>query len=358
MKDIDLSLSAYHYELPAQLIAQHPADRRDNSRLMVISGSDAPRHTKFSQVVDLIDPRDGLIVNDTKVFPARLFGRKETGGKAEIFLLEYPKMTGNPGQWETIGLVKASKRPKESTRIIFDGEFSCTVLEDMQDGKLRLRLYCKPGTDLTDHLQRLGQVPLPPYIERKDGTTEQDRSRYQTVYANNPGAVAAPTAGLHFTEKLLQEITGRGTLFGTVTLHVGYGTFAPVRNEDITDHQIHSEYLTIPQETIELVQKVRERGGRIWAVGTTSVRSLEYGAQLNGLKEPVEDWCDLYIYPGYNFKVVDNLITNFHLPDSSLMFLVSALVGRERLLECYTSAVQEEYRFLSYGDAMAIITKQ
>jgi S-adenosylmethionine:tRNA ribosyltransferase-isomerase len=210
---------------------------------------------------------------------------------------------------------------------------------------------------LAETLQLSGQVPLPPYISRKNGSTAEDIHRYQTVYASQPGAVAAPTAGLHFTDELLDGIIGKGTLLGQVTLHVGYGTFAPVREADITRHRIHREYLTISQDTVDKIITTKKKGGRIWAVGTTTVRALEYGAIKTGQLEAVEDWCDLYIYPGFKFKVIDNLITNFHLPDSSLMFLVSALCGRETLLACYTTAIKEGYRFFSYGDAMVIISK-
>jgi len=234
---------------------------------------------------------------------------------------------------------------------------SCTVEEDLEGGKLKLRLHFDPSLGLAETLQRSGQVPLPPYISRKNGCTAEDVTRYQTVYASQPGAVAAPTAGLHFTDSLLAKISKQGSSIGQVTLHVGYGTFAPVRETDITRHQIHREYLTIPQETVDTITATKKRGGRIWAVGTTTVRALEFGAVKTGSLQAIEDWCDLYIYPGFQFKVIDNLITNFHLPDSSLMFLVSALCGRKTLLDCYAIAVKEQYRFFSYGDAMAVITK-
>jgi S-adenosylmethionine:tRNA ribosyltransferase-isomerase len=255
------------------------------------------------------------------------------------------------------GLIKSSKRPKTGSQILINEMLSCTVKEDLEGGKLRLILHYDQQLGLAETLQRSGQVPLPPYISRKDGCTTEDVQRYQTVYASQPGAVAAPTAGLHFTDDLLRSITEQGTLFGQVTLHVGYGTFAPVRETDITRHQIHREYLTISQETVDKIALTKKRGGKIWAVGTTTVRALEYGAKATGRLEAIEDWCDLYIYPGFQFKVIDNLITNFHLPDSSLMFLVSALCGRETLLDCYKEAIKEKYRFFSYGDAMAIIAK-
>jgi S-adenosylmethionine:tRNA ribosyltransferase-isomerase len=360
----DLILSSYNYHLPEHLIAQHPAGKRDNSRLMVVhSGSDEPGNNishnyRFSDIAGFIGKDDMLVVNNTRVFPARLAGTKETGGKAEVFLLEFPVIEdAKSGTAVTNGLIKSSKRPKIGSQITINEMLSCTIEEDLEGGKVRLRLQYDPLPGLAEILQRSGQVPLPPYISRKNGSTAEDIHRYQTVYASQPGAVAAPTAGLHFTDELLDGIIGKGTLLGQVTLHVGYGTFAPVREADITRHRIHREYLSISQDTVDKIITTKKKGGRIWAVGTTTVRALEYGAIKTGRLEAVEDWCDLYIYPGFKFKVIDNLITNFHLPDSSLMFLVSALCGRETLLSCYTTAIREGYRFFSYGDAMVIISK-
>ncbi len=358
MMQKDLTLSSYNYHLPEHLIAQHPAEKRDNSRLMVIeTGKTGLRHHRFADIGRFIGRDDMLVVNNTKVFPARLLGTKETGGRAEVFLLELPVIQDAHSSTAVAnGLIKSSKRPKTGARITINEILSCTVEEDLDGGKVRLSLHFDQALGLVETLQRSGQVPLPPYISRKNGSTSEDAHRYQTVYASRPGAVAAPTAGLHFTEELLQGITKQGTLVGQVTLHVGYGTFAPVRETDITRHQIHREYLSIPQETVDNIEMTKKRGGSIWAVGTTTVRALEYGAIKTGRLEAVEDWCDLYIYPGFQFRVIDNLITNFHLPDSSLMFLVSALCGRQTLLDCYKTAVEEEYRFFSYGDAMAIIS--
>ncbi len=355
----DLTLSSYNYHLPEHLIAQHPAEKRDLSRLMVVqAGKTQPQHHHFADIGRFIGKDDMLVVNNTRVFPARLLGTKETGGKAEVFLLEFPVIQGNNSTTAVAnGLIKSSKRPKKGCRITINKILYCTVEEDLDGGKVRLSLDFDHVLGLAETLQRSGQVPLPPYISRKNGCTSEDIHRYQTVYASRPGAVAAPTAGLHFTEELLQGIIEQGTLFGQVTLHVGYGTFAPVRETDITRHQIHREYLSIPQETVDNIALTKKRGGRIWAVGTTTVRALEYGAIKTGQLEAVDDWCDLYIYPGFQFKVIDNLITNFHLPDSSLMFLVSALCGRQTLLDCYKAAVEDEYRFFSYGDAMAIISQ-
>lgn len=357
----DLTLSSYNYHLPEHLIAQHPAEKRDNSRLMLVqvvqTGKTEPQHHRFADIGRYIGKDDMLVVNNTRVFPARLLGTKETGGRAEVFLLEFPVIRDAHSTTAVAnGLIKSSKRPKKGSRITINEILSCTVEEDLDGGKVRLSVHFDRALGLAETLQRSGQVPLPPYISRKNGSTSEDVHRYQTVYASEPGAVAAPTAGLHFTEELLQEIIEQGTLFGQVTLHVGYGTFAPVRETDITRHQIHREYLSIPQETVDNIEMTKKRGGRIWAVGTTTVRALEYGAIKTGQLEAVEDWCDLYIYPGFQFRVIDNLITNFHLPDSSLMFLVSALCGRQTLLDCYKTAVEEEYRFFSYGDAMAIIS--
>jgi S-adenosylmethionine:tRNA ribosyltransferase-isomerase len=359
----DLTLGSYDYHLPENLIAQHPAEKRDNSRLMVVqvtqNGKTEPRHHRFTDIGRFIGKNDMLVVNNTRVFPARLLGTKETGGRAEVFLLEFPVIEDTHGSATAManGLIKSSKRPKKGSLITINDILSCTVEEDLDGGKVRLILHFDRALGLAETLQRSGQVPLPPYIARKDGCTSEDVHRYQTVYASRPGAVAAPTAGLHFTEELLRQITAQGALFGQVTLHVGYGTFAPVRENDITRHQIHQEYLRIPQETVDNIGITKKRGGSIWAVGTTTVRALEYGAIKTGRLEAIEDWCNLYIYPGFQFRVIDNLITNFHLPNSSLMFLVSALCGRQTLLDCYKTAVEEEYRFFSYGDAMAIISK-
>ncbi|MFW2365761.1 MAG: tRNA preQ1(34) S-adenosylmethionine ribosyltransferase-isomerase QueA [Desulforhopalus sp.] len=354
----DLLLSSYNYHLPEHLIAQHPVDQRDNSRLMVVDcGNGTNVHKRFADIEKIIGPEDMLVINDTRVFPARLYGRKETGGKVELFLLEFPvKSHEQNGIAEVQALIKSSKRPGIGTLIVINESLSCIVIEELGAGKAKLRLQYNRSSGLREILDQYGQVPLPPYIKRSDGSSPKDVQRYQTVYADQPGAVAAPTAGLHFTDELLKTISDNGTQLGRVTLHVGYGTFAPVRETDITKHQIHREYLTIGSETVDKVYETKKRGGKIWAVGTTTVRALEFGARSGGKLEPVEDWCDLYIYPGFQFKVIDNLITNFHLPDSSLMFLVSALCGRQRLLSCYQEAIREHYRFFSYGDAMAIIS--
>jgi S-adenosylmethionine:tRNA ribosyltransferase-isomerase len=356
----DHRLSAYRYQLPETLIAQRPADARDESRLMVVDRTRKTLvHRRFSDLADLIGKKDMLVVNNTRVFPARLLGRKQTGGKAEVFLLEFPIIEdGIRGIARADALIKASKRPKQGTTLEIAPGFTITVIEDQGDGKATLQLRYEPTTGLAATLKHAGQVPLPPYIARQDGCTPEDVIRYQTVYASQPGAVAAPTAGLHFTDQLLEDIGQKGVLLGQVTLHVGYGTFAPVRDEDITRHRIHEEYFSVPQATVDAIEVTKQRGGKIWAVGTTTVRALEYAGQASGKLQPMAGWCNLYIYPGFRFKVIDNLITNFHLPDSSLLFLVSALCGRTTLLDCYQTAIREGYRFFSYGDAMAIISRE
>ena len=356
----DFHLSAYDYHLPPENIAQHPTDRRDGSRLLVLEVEENKiHHHRFAGISGLIDDRDMLVVNDTRVFPARLSGRKQSGGKIEVFLLEFPtaNIAANGSAWVT-ALLKCSKRPKPGSRLVLGNQLSCTVLELLDGGKARLELHFDPASNISEILRLCGQIPLPPYISRLEGTTAEDAERYQTVYADRPGAVAAPTAGLHFTAEILEALEHRGVELGKITLHVGYGTFAPVRAEQITEHSIHEEFVTVPADTVEKIRKTKARGGRIWAVGTTTVRALEYAALNREEIEPAEGWCGIYIYPGFRFRVIDNLITNFHLPNSSLMFLVAALCGRQTLLDCYREAIREGYRFFSYGDAMAVVAKK
>ncbi len=352
----DFTLEAYNFNLPQENIAQKPADKRDHSRLLVMDNLNKELvHKTFSEITDYIRDEDMLVVNNTRVFPARLFGKKETGGKVEVFLLGFPEISPDTrGSAQVDALIKSSKRPKPHSTITISDQLSCTVVELFDGGKARLALQFPQSADLAEILSACGQVPLPPYIARENGTTDEDVARYQTVYADQPGAVAAPTAGLHFTDSLLAELDSRGVNFGTITLHVGYGTFAPVRAQKIKEHSIHGEYIVVPEETVRKIEATKKRGGRIWAVGTTTVRALEFAAKEGTLK-PVEGVCDLYIYPGFEFKVIDNLITNFHLPESSLMFLVSALCTRKALLNCYDEAIKAGYRFYSYGDAMAVI---
>ncbi|MDR3088381.1 MAG: tRNA preQ1(34) S-adenosylmethionine ribosyltransferase-isomerase QueA [Desulfobulbaceae bacterium] len=350
----DFLLSSYRYTVPSGQIAQYPAEKRDEARLLMLDAeSGRIDHGRFADIQTLLKANDVLIINDTRVFPARLLGHKASGGKAEIFLLALPRLVA-PGQATAMALVKSSKRPKPGGEIFIGDALRALVEEDVGDGKLRLRLFFPPHERLDELLARCGRIPLPPYISRDQERTE-DRGRYQTVYAAKPGAVAAPTAGLHFTPELLAALVEKGVSIGRLTLHVGYGTFAPVRAEHILEHTIHSEYIEVPEECVAAIGESRRRGGKVWAVGTTTTRALEYAAALGGGElKATRAWCDLYIYPGFQFRVVDNLITNFHLPETSLMFLVAAFCGRERLLACYETAIQRGYRFYSYGDAMAV----
>jgi len=361
-------LTDYNYYLPQENIAQHPASKRDQSRLMVLDlPDDALHHRDFHHISEYLRPGDVLIVNDTKVFPARLQGKKTTGGKVELFLLEFPQpnlhnpVPNTEHQATAPALLKSSKRPKPGSTIHFNQMLTAEVLGYKEDGKAEVLLKYTPtaGTPTLEAiLHDLGEVPLPPYISRENGTTREDQQRYQTKYAHHTGSVAAPTAGLHFSDQLLNTISASGVAIANITRHGGYGTFAPVRAEDIREHTIHSEHITVSTEAAETINTGKKNGGRIWAVGTTSVRTIEYCTAESGAVQPTNSSCNLFIYPGYQFKTVDNLITNFHLPQSSLLFLVSALAGRERIIDAYNIAVKKEYRFFSYGDAMAIITKK
>ena len=351
-------LSSYDYPLPERLIAQQPADQRDQSRLLILDCvQDTLRHSCFADAGELLRPGDLLVVNNSKVFPARLFGAKDTGGKVELLLLHFPESSG-PGEAAALALLRSSKRPKPGSCLHFADDIQARVEELLPDGKVKVRLLHPPDADLAQLLDQHGQLPLPPYIRRPAGSTAADAQRYQTEYAQQLGSVAAPTAGLHFSRQLLAELEKKGIRQAAVTLHVGYGTFAPVRSRDIRKHQIHQEFVRVPEETAEAVNAVRQAGGRIWAVGTTTARTLEFAADETGRILPTQGLCGLFIYLGYRFKAVDNLITNFHLPCSSLLFLVSALAGRERILAAYAEAVAQNYRFFSYGDAMAIVRKR
>ena len=360
----DLQLSSYQYDLPPELIAQQPADRREDSRLMVMDVTgERLGHERFGDLVRHLRAGDLLVRNNSRVFPARLRGRKETGGRVEMLLLHYPGQARMAADgWreqQVITLVKSSRRPRPGMELLFSSSMRATVLAIRDDGKVEVKFRFRPGPDetLDDLLARHGEIPLPPYIERPDGTGTNDQRRYQTRYASRTGSVAAPTAGLHFSDALLAQIAALGVEIAEVTLHVGYGTFAPVRTETITDHRIHSEYVEINRETARRVNRAKAEGRRIWAVGTTTVRALEFAAGRDGQVRPLRDECDLFIYPGYRFRVIDNLVTNFHLPGSSLLFLVAALTGRSRLLAAYAAAIEKKYRFFSYGDAMAILTR-
>ena len=368
----DFNRKSYEYELDPHQIAQVPAKRREESRLLVLDcRTNLMQDMKFTDIIDFFNPGDLLVVNDTKVFPARLEGRKSTGGKIELFLLEYPDFEnadiskGSAGQpqhgkilsVDVTGLLKSSKKPKPGARLIFTPNLEAELLQDLADGKVRVKLCfdLKCGLNPEDILTAGGRIPLPPYIQRNDKDFPEDRERYQTLFARKSGAVAAPTAGLHFSESILGRIAAQNINIAPITLHVGYGTFAPVRVNDIRDHKIHEEYVEISPETARLINQTRKSGKRIWTVGTTTARTLEFAAAENGQVEAKKGWCGLYIYPGYRFKVVNGLITNFHLPGSSLLFLVAALTGRSRILDAYNRAIQLGFRFYSYGDAMLII---
>ena len=340
-----MKTSDFDYNLPQELIAQTPVEPRDSSRLLVYHrDTGAVEHKIFRDVIDYLNPGDVLVVNQTRVIPARLYGVKEgTGGAIEFLLLRRLNLT----DWEVI--LKPGKKAKPGARFVFgNGELVAEILTISEDGGRTVRFFYEGVFE--DVLDRLGQMPLPPYIKEE----LQDQERYQTVYSKVNGSAAAPTAGLHFTPELLERVQTMGVKVGYVTLHVGLGTFRPVKEEEITDHAMHSEYCVIPQETAELINETRKNGGRVICVGTTSCRTLESHAAEDGTMAASAGWTDIFIYPGYRFKVTDALITNFHLPESTLIMLVSALAGREHILNAYRQAVEERYRFFSFGDAMFI----
>jgi S-adenosylmethionine:tRNA ribosyltransferase-isomerase len=369
----EFNFESYQYDLPADQIAQFPAEVRDQSRLFVLDcKNDTMQDRNFTDILSFFQDGDLLVVNDTKVFPARLEGKKATGGKIELFLLEFPdfnnisKATSSPdhsisqtGFHLTVtGLLKSSKRPKVGSRFFFSPAVEGELLQFLADGKASIRLYFSITNNESPEeiLMQCGRVPLPPYIHRDTEDHPNDRGRYQTLFARKSGAVAAPTAGLHFSEELLQKLQKQNIKIAPITLHVGYGTFAPVRVNDIRQHKIHEEYVEVSAQTAELINRTLKAGKKIWAVGTTTVRTLEFAADEHGQVAAKHGWCGLYIYPGYEFKVVSSLITNFHLPGSSLLFLVAALAGKSDILRAYHKAIQLGYRFYSYGDAMLIIT--
>lgn len=340
-----MKTSDFMYDLPEERIAQTPVEPRDHSRMMVIplDGSEV-QHKHFYDVVDYLRPGDALVINETRVIPARLLGERENGGPAEILLL---KQVG-PKLWET--LVKPGRRLKVGAKVTFGGgRLTAEIMGDTDAGGRVVQFTCE-GT-LEAALDELGEMPLPPYIHEK----LENQERYQTVYARSEGSAAAPTAGLHFTPELMDKIRQMGVEIIPVLLHVGLGTFRPVKAEDVDDHVMHSEYYEVTAEAAARIKAVQEKGGRIIAVGTTSVRTLESAAEAKGVLNAKSGWTSIFIKPGYEFKMVDGLITNFHLPGSTLVMLVSALLGRERTLSAYEEAVREEYRFFSFGDATLII---
>lgn len=337
-----MTLSDFNYHLPPELIAHQPLMQRTDSRLLMVDSTGALSDRAFSHLPELINPEDLLVFNNTRVIPARLHGRKETGGKVEVLV---ERITATH---ELLAHVKASKAPKAGARLLLEEHITAEVL-GRQDDLFQLRfLHDESALEL---LEAHGHIPLPPYIERPDA--DADRERYQTVYARHPGAVAAPTAGLHFDDRLLQQLSDRGVRFTEVTLHVGAGTFQPVRNNDLSKHIMHAEFAVVSEQTCAAVAACRERGGRVIAVGTTSVRSLE-SAAASGTLQPFENDTRLFITPGYTFNVVDAMITNFHLPESTLLMLVSAFSGYKPIFNAYQHAVDSRYRFFSYGDAMLL----
>jgi S-adenosylmethionine:tRNA ribosyltransferase-isomerase len=347
-----MKVSNFDYELPQDRIAQLPLERRDLSRLMILDRRTGEySHRGFHELAELLRPGDAVILNDTRVLPARLLGSKESGGRVELLLLERVAEAGG-STWRS--LIQVSRKPPLGSILRFDGGLQATV-QDRDGDEWVVELDA--GEESVDAvLERVGRMPLPPYIKRPEGEEApvDDRERYQTVYASRTGAVAAPTAGLHFSAETLEALSARGIALARLTLHVGLGTFQPVRVERVQEHRIHDEWFELPEEAAAAVEGARERGGRVVAVGTTVVRTLEFCAAGDGLVNPRSGRCDLFIYPGYEFKVVDMMLTNFHLPRSTLLMLVSAFAGRERLLAAYAAAIAEGYRFYSYGDAMLV----
>ena len=340
-----MDVKDFYFDLPQELIAQDPLEDRASSRLLVLDRSTGEvEHRKFRDILEYLNPGDCLVINDTKVIPARLIGSKEgTDAKIEVLLLKRKEND----IWET--LVKPGKKAKPGTVIRFgDGILKGTVVDVVEEGN-RLIQFSYEGI-FEEILDQLGQMPLPPYITHQ----LKDKNRYQTVYAKHEGSAAAPTAGLHFTKELLQEIKDRGVKIAHVTLHVGLGTFRPVKVENVLDHHMHSEFYVVEESEAEKINSTKREGGRVICVGTTSCRTIESASDENGGLKAGSGWTDIFIYPGYQFKILDCLITNFHLPESTLVMLVSALAGREHVLAAYEEAVKERYRFFSFGDAMFI----
>ncbi len=341
-----MNISDFNYFLPQELIAQEPVADRDSSRLMVVRlDREGLEHRRFTDLCEYLRPGDALVINDTKVIPARLMGIKEaSGARVEVLLLK--QLDGR--RWEA--LVRPGKKVGAGARLVFKkGVLACSVLSDTEYGGRVVEMDFE-GT-FEEVLDEVGIMPLPPYIKKP----LLDKDRYQTVYARLAGSAAAPTAGLHFTSGLLARIRGMGVAVAPVLLHVGLGTFRPVKTEDITRHRMHEEYYEVPQETASIISGVRDRGGRVIAVGTTATRCLESAAGEDGRLCPGSGWTGIFIYPGYRFKVIDGMITNFHLPKSTLLMMVSALAGREKIMAAYREAVEKRYRFFSFGDAMLIV---
>ena len=342
-----MKTSDFYYDLPKELIAQDPLEDRSSSRLLHLSPADGViEHRHFKDILDYLQPGDTLVINDTKVIPARLYGHRSiTGGVVEILLLK--RKTDDV--WEC--LVKPGKKARSGSVIEFgeEGLLTGMITDVLEDGN-RLIKFSYEGI-FEEILDRLGEMPLPPYITHK----LKDKNRYQTVYAKNEGSAAAPTAGLHFTRELLESVKEKGVHIAHVTLHVGLGTFRPVKSDSVEEHHMHSEFYVVEEDQAELINRTRQDGGRIIAVGTTSCRTLESASTEDGLLKSGSGWTDIFIYPGYRFKMIDGLITNFHLPESTLLMLVSAFAGKENIMHAYEEAVRERYRFFSFGDAMLIL---
>ncbi len=340
-----MKVSDFDFELPEELIAQHPLEKRDASRLMVLDKNTGNiEHRSFHDVIEYLNEGDTLVLNNTRVMPARLIGEKEgTGGKIEFLLLK--RLEGD--KWEC--LAKPGKRAKIGQNFVFgDGKLKCKVVDIIEEGN-RIIEFSYEGI-FEQVLDELGEMPLPPYITEK----LDDKERYQTVYSKEKGSAAAPTAGLHFTNELLEEIKAKGVNIAYLTLHVGLGTFRPVKVEDINEHIMHSEFYHLDKENADLINETKKRGNKVIAVGTTSTRTLETIGDENGFVREQSGWTDIFLYPGYKYKVIDELITNFHLPESTLIMLVSALAGKENVMNAYNTAVKEKYRFFSFGDSMLI----
>ncbi len=354
-------VSDYDYALPPERIAQHPTERRDDSRLLVVPPEGPFRHRRFPDLEELLQEGDVLVVNESRVVPARLLGRKPTGARAEVLLVRplVDETAGAPGVppdvssgarvWEA--LVRPGGKLGPGRRVVVGAGLEVEILETLPSGNRVVRL--ESDVPVEEALERHGHMPLPPYIDRSDEAA--DRERYQTVYARRPGSIAAPTAGLHFTSALLERIAAKGVQRAAVTLHVGIGTFRPVEGDDPEAHDMHAEWYSVSPEAAAAVQRARAAGGRVWAVGTTAVRTLEAAAARTGVLEPGSGDTRLFIRPPYRFRVVDALVTNFHLPRSTLLMLVAALAGYERTMDAYREAIGERYRFYSYGDAMAVL---
>ena len=341
-----MKTSDFYYDLPKELIAQTPVEPRDSSRLLLLGRTSGKiEHKHFYDIIDSLNEGDCLIANDSRVLPARIYGiKEETGASVEFLLLK--QITGN--RWET--LCKPGKKAKVGARFSFgDGIMTAQVVEVKDDGNRVVDFDCDENFFAT--LDKIGQMPLPPYITEK----LEDKERYQTVYSHELGSAAAPTAGLHFTEELMDRIRAKGVKIAYVTLHVGLGTFRPVKVDDVTKHKMHSEHYEIPEETAKIINETKQNGGRVIAVGTTTCRTLESVATMYGEIKPCHGFTDIFIYPGYTFKAIDGLITNFHLPESTLIMLVSAFAGYDNIMNAYKTAVEEKYRIFSFGDAMAIL---